>query len=91
MGLDSFMVQQILVTLIVLAALCFSAWKLVPAKRRLRALLALDAWSARHPRLARWRERALKPRIARAAGVGCDGCAANGLRMPQRPRPNPPR
>ena len=29
-----------------------SAWKLMPARRRLRALLALDAWAARHPR---WR------------------------------------
>ena len=28
-------------------------------------------------RLRGWRERSLKPRIARAAGTGCGGCAAN--------------
>jgi len=81
------MVQQILVTLIVLMALSFSTWKLMPAKRRLRALLALDAWSARHPRLARWRERSLKPRIARAAGVGCGGCASNAGKPTHRHLP----
>ncbi len=80
------MIQQLLVALIVLAALTFSAWKLMPARRRLRLLLALDGWCARHPSLARWREHSLKPRIARAAGVGCDGCAANDTRPTQRPR-----
>ena len=80
------MIQQLLVVLIVLAALSFSVWKLMPARRRLRLLLALDGWSARHPSLARWREHSLKPRIARAAGVGCDGCAANETRPTQRPR-----
>jgi hypothetical protein len=80
------MIQQLLVALIVLAALCFSVWKLMPARRRLRLLLALDGWSARHPSLARWREQSLKPRITRAAGVGCDGCAANETRPTQRPR-----
>ena len=78
------MIQQLLAALIVLAALSFSAWKLMPARRRLRLLLALDGWSARHPSLAHWRERSLKPRIARAAGTGCDGCAAN--HPPHRPR-----
>ena len=34
-----------------------ASWKLMPARRRLRVLLALDGWAARHPRLARWRER----------------------------------
>ena len=37
------MLQQILVALIVIAAVTFSAWKLMPARRRLRVLLALDA------------------------------------------------
>jgi hypothetical protein len=37
------MIQQLLVALIVLAALAFSAWKLMPARRRLRLLLTLDA------------------------------------------------
>ena len=55
MGLDSIMFQEILVALLVLGALVFSVWKLMPARRRLRLLLALDGWSARHASLARWR------------------------------------
>jgi hypothetical protein len=86
MGLDSLLFQDFLVALIVLAALGFSVWKLMPARRRLRLLLALDGWSARHSSLARWRERSLKPRIARAAGVGCDGCGAHDVRTSHRPR-----
>ena len=80
-------VQQILVAVIVGIAVLVSAWKLMPARRRLRILLALDAWAAGKPRLARWRERSLKPRIARAAGSGCAGCAANvGIKPHQPPR-----
>ena len=86
MGLDSVMVQQFVVALIVLAALSFSVWKLMPARRRLQLLIALDGWSARHPSLSRWREQWLKPRIARAAGPGCDGCASHPARFPPRPR-----
>ena len=86
MGLDSIMFQDLLVALIVLAALAFSVWKLMPARRRLRMLLALDGWSAGHASMARWREHWLKPRIARAAGVGCDGCAAHDVRTSHRPR-----
>jgi hypothetical protein len=81
------MAQEILVAGIVTIALFASVWKLMPARRRLRALMAVDAWAARHPRLARWRERSLRPRIARAAGTGCAGCAANvGTRPHQPPR-----
>ena len=80
------MIEELLVALIVLAAFCFSAWKLMPARRRLQLLLALDGWSARHPSTARWRERSLKPRIARAGGIGCDGCASNGTHPPSRSR-----
>ncbi|HEV7605910.1 MAG TPA: hypothetical protein VGO61_01115 [Steroidobacteraceae bacterium] len=81
------MVQQILVAVIVCIAFAASAWKLMSARRRLRVLLALDAWAARHPRLSPWRERSLKPRIARAAGTGCAGCAANvGIKPHQPPR-----
>ena len=81
------MTQQILVVVIVVIAFAASAWKLAPARRRLRALLALDGWAARNPRLAGWRERSLKPRIARAAGTGCAGCAANvGVRPHHPPR-----
>ena len=78
------MLQQVLVTVIVMAAVAFSAWKLMPARRRLRLLLALDVWAQKRPRLARWRERALRPRIARAGGVGCDGCGEQHL--PRSPR-----
>jgi hypothetical protein len=79
------MAQQVLVAAIVSIALAVSVWKLMPARRRLRALLALDGWAARRPRFSRWRERALKPRIARAAGSGCAGCAANLGVRPQHP------
>jgi len=81
------MAQQILVAVIVVIAFAASVWKLAPARQRLRALLALDGWAARHPRLAGWRERRLKPRIQRAAGTGCAGCAANvGVRPHHPPR-----
>ncbi len=80
------MTQQILVALIVTLAVVFSVWRLMPARRRLQALLALDGWSARHPRVAGWRQRWLKPRITRAAGIGCDGCAANDSSAHHPPR-----
>jgi hypothetical protein len=80
-------IQQLIVAAIVLAALAASVWKLMPARRRLRVLLALDSWAARRPALSRWRERSLKPRITRAAGTGCAGCAANvGMRPHDPPR-----
>ncbi len=81
------MTQQVIVGVLVVLAAGFCVWKLMPARRRLRALLALDAFAARHAMLAGWRQRSLKPRIARAAGSGCSGCAANvGVRPPNRPR-----
>ena len=79
------MAQQIVVAVIVTLALAASVWKLMPARRRLRVLLVLDSWAARHPMLARWRERSLKPRIVRAAGTGCAGCAANVGVRPHHP------
>jgi hypothetical protein len=78
------MLQQVLVAIIVVVAAAVSAWKLMTARRRLRTLLALDAWAAKHPRLAAWRERSLKPRIARAAGPGCDGCDVQHAPRPPR-------
>lgn len=79
--------QQVLVAAIVGIAFAASVWKLMPAKRRLRVLLALDAWAARRASLSGWREHTLKPRIARAAGTGCAGCAANvGVRPNHPPR-----
>jgi hypothetical protein len=81
------MLQEILVGFIVIAAFTACVWKLMPARRRLRALVALDAWAARRPALARFRERSLKPRIAKAVGSGCAGCAANvGVRPHHPPR-----
>jgi hypothetical protein len=79
------MAQQILVVAIVTLAAAASVWKLMPARRRLRVLLALDAWASRRPKLAAWRERSLKPRITRAAGAGCAGCAANVGVRPHHP------
>jgi hypothetical protein len=79
------MAQQVIVALIVVVAFAASVWKLAPARQRLRVLLALDGWAARHARLAGWRERTLKPRIVRAAGTGCAGCAANVGVRPQHP------
>ena len=81
------MLQHILVGLIVISACVACVWKLMPARRRLRALIAIDAWAARRPSLAGFRERALKPRLVRAAGAGCAGCAANvGVRPHHPPR-----
>jgi hypothetical protein len=78
--------QEIIVALLVTAAVLVSTWKLMPARRRLRALVALDGWLARKDFLQAWRERVLGPRIRAAAGTGCGGCAANvGLRS-QPPR-----
>ena len=71
------MIEQLAVALIVIAASGVSAWKLMPARWRLIALLALDRRAARHPALSTWRSRALQPRIARAGGAGCAGCSAN--------------
>lgn len=79
------MLQQVVVFFLVVMAALFSAWKLMPARRRLQLLMAFDRWSASRPALASWRQRRLKPRIARAAGVGCDGCAAHDS-PPHRPR-----
>jgi hypothetical protein len=81
------MIQQLIVGAIVIVACAASVWKLMPARRRLRALLALDSRAAKHPALAGWREHSLKPRIIRVAGTGCAGCAANvGMRPHDPPR-----
>ena len=69
--------QQLLVTILFIVAALYSAWKLMPARRRLRILLALDAWLAHKDYLQGWRKGALARRIQSAAGPGCAGCAAN--------------
>ncbi len=80
------MTQQIIVAILVSAAVLVSTWKLMPARRRLRVLLAFDGWLARKDFLQGWRERVLGPRIRAAAGSGCDGCAANVGLKTQPPR-----
>ena len=80
------MLQYLLVAVIVAAAMAFSAWKLMPARWRMRSLLAVDAWAAKHPALSSWRGRWLKPRITRAAGPGCDGCASHDSPVHRLPR-----
>lgn len=77
------MFQQIAVAVLVVLAVIVSTWKLMPARRRLRVLTALDAWLAHRDFLQGFRERVLGPRIRAAAGSGCDGCAANTLRHPR--------
>ena len=69
--------QQFIVIFLVAAAALVSVWMLVPARRRLRALVALDAWLASHAWFSGWRGRVLAKRIQKAAGSGCAGCAAN--------------
>jgi hypothetical protein len=77
--------QQFTVAVIVFAAFLVSAWKLMPARRRLKILVSLDAWAARRGGLDRFRARVLQPRIQRAGG-GCDGCAAHPARAPHHRR-----
>ena len=77
--------QETMVIILVVVAASYSAWKLMPARRRLRAMLALDAWLARQDFLQAWRQGALARGIRTAAGSGCAGCAANtGVRRPPR-------
>jgi hypothetical protein len=78
--------QQLIVVVIVTAAAGVSVWKLMPARRRLIALVQLDAWLARHGWLPGWRGRVLAKRIQKAAGSGCAGCAANVGTDPRHPR-----
>jgi hypothetical protein len=78
--------QQFIVIVLVVTATLVSVWKLMPARRRLRSMLALDGWLARKDFLQGWRQRVLARRIQAAAGTGCGGCAANTTARPhQRP------
>lgn len=79
------MFEAILVAIIVLIAFAASVWKLMPGRRRLLVLLAVDRWAAKYAALEGWRTRVLIPRIGQASGGGCAGCAANvGARHPPR-------
>jgi hypothetical protein len=78
--------QEIIVALLVVVAGAFSVWKLMPARRRLQAMLALDAWLVHRDFLQGWRTRVLARRIQSAVGPGCAGCAANTGARPHPPR-----
>lgn len=67
------MTQQVIVAILVAGATLVSIWKLMPARRRLGALLALDRWLQRRGWLAGWRQRSLAQRI-RASASGCAAC-----------------
>ena len=73
-------------TIVVVIATLVSVWKLMPARGRLRSMLALDAWLAHKDFLQGWRTRVLARRIQAAAGPGCAGCAANAANRPPAPR-----
>ncbi len=77
--------QLVIVTLAVLIATLVSAWKLMPARRRLKLLVAFDGLLARHRWLPGFRERVLRRKIQAAAGSGCAGCAANVGTRPHHP------
>jgi hypothetical protein len=70
------MLQQLLVALLVFVAFAFSVWRLMPERRRLGLLPRLARWAERHAALAASLPLALKPQVARSAGVGCYCCAA---------------
>lgn len=76
-------VQLLIVILLVVAATLVSVWKLMPARRRLQAMLAFDAWLARRDFLQGWRTRVLARRIQSTTGPGCSGCPANTGARPQ--------
>ena len=79
------LVQQLVVALVVIVATLVSAWKLMPARRRLLILVSLDRMLARRGWLAGFRQRVLQRKIQAAAGSGCAGCAANVGTRPQHP------
>lgn len=77
--------QLVIVAIAVVIATLVSAWKLMPARRRLKMLVSLDRVLARHRWLPEFRQRVLQRKIQAAAGSGCAGCAANVGTRPQHP------
>jgi hypothetical protein len=78
-------VQQAIVFIAVILATLVSVWKLMPARRRLLALVSLERMLARQRWLPGFRERVLQRKIQAAAGSGCAGCAANVGTRPNHP------
>lgn len=80
-------VQQVIVAVAVIVAALVSAWKLMPARRRLQMLVSFDGLLARHQWMPGFRQRVVQRKIQAAAGSGCAGCAANvGTRAPHPPK-----
>jgi hypothetical protein len=78
-------VQTVIVTIAVILATLVSAWKVMPARRRLQILVSFDGMLSRHHWMPGFRERVLKRKIQAAAGSGCAGCAANVGTRPHHP------
>jgi len=80
----SLLLQQLLVTVLVVASALFSAWRLASVSLRLRALTVLERLPVLRalPGLARLRERTLARQLS-----ACGGCAqAAGHARKSRPR-----
>ncbi|HYC10456.1 MAG TPA: hypothetical protein VEC10_12515 [Steroidobacteraceae bacterium] len=80
----SLLLQQLLVTVLVVASALFSAWRLASVRLRLRVLTALERLPVLRalPGLARLRERTLARQLS-----ACGGCAqAGGHSAKSRPQ-----
>ena len=77
--------QLTIVLLAVIVATLVTVWKLMPARRRLLALVSLDGLLARRRWLPGIRQRVLQRKIQAVAGSGCAGCAANVGTRPHHP------
>ena len=77
--------QFAVVIFAVILATLVSAWKLMPARRRLQLLVSFDGLLARHHWMPGFRDRVLRRKIQAAAGSGCAGCAANVGTRPHHP------
>lgn len=86
------MLEAIVVGLIVVAAVAYAIWALVPAAVRLRAASGLNRWAGQPGRPAVLaRAAAALERAARARVGGCSDCSAvqDAPRPPSGKRPGP--
>jgi hypothetical protein len=86
------MLEAILVGLIVLAAVLYATWTLLPAVVRLRLAQRLGTWG-RKPGRADWLRRASMTveSAARKRAGACGDCSAVQADPPAPPRRDPPR
>lgn len=81
------MTQYLVIAAIVLWAVLYSAWSLVPAAWRQAAAARLAAWAGRAG-LGRERTRSLQATLARGGGcsacASCKGCAKPDAEPPAR-------